>query len=81
MTRIKMKIIFVKVLYSFVKFAMPHSNNSKSKNFSLFYNKIFILIISGNISGNFPGNIPTVIINKSSAAIFDKENYFSCNYE
>ena len=43
--------------------------------------KILVLIISGKISGKFSGNLPTVIFNQLSDAIFDKENYFSGNYE
>ena len=43
--------------------------------------KIFVLIISGKISGKFSGKLPSRIFNQLSDAIFDKENYFSGNYE
>ena len=43
--------------------------------------KIFVLIISDKTYGNFSGKLPTVIFNQLSDAIFDKENYFSGNYE
>ena len=43
--------------------------------------KIFGLIIAGKISGKFSGKLHTGIFNLLSDAIFDKENYFSGNYE
>ena len=43
--------------------------------------KIFVSIISGKISGKFSGKLPTLIFNQLSDAIFDKENYFSGNYQ
>ena len=56
---------------------MSHSNKSKAQAFSLWYIKIFVLIISGKISDK----LPIGIFKQLSAANFDKEKYFSGNYE
>ena len=61
---------------------MPHSNILKIAEFIHCDTiKIFVLIISGKISGKFSGKLPRVIFNQLSDAIFNKEHYFSGNYE
>ena len=54
--------------------------NQNRRKFSLWYNKIFALIICGKISTKFSGKLHTGIFDQLCDAIFDNEN-FSCNYE
>ena len=55
--------------------------NQNRRILSLWYNKIFVLIISAKISGKFSGKLSTGIFNQLFDAIFGKENYFSGNDE
>ena len=55
--------------------------NKIRRIYSLWYNKIFVLIISGKISGRFFGKFTPVIFNQLPDAIFNKANYFAGNYE
>ena len=58
-----------------------HIQITQNRNFHFGTIKIIVLIISGKISGKFSVKISRGIFNQLSDAIFDKENYFSGNYE
>ena len=55
--------------------------NKNRRIFHLATLKLFDLIICGKISAKFSGKPPTIIFNQLSEPMFDKENYFSGNYE
>ena len=73
------------ILGIFVQFWLSLSGHIQiNQNWRIFhFNTIkgFVLIIPGKISGKFSGKLPIVIFNHLSVAIFDKEDYFSGNYE
>ena len=76
-----MLVICQSIIQSWLNLSRHIQINQNLGIFSLCYNKNILLIIFGKISGKFSGNRPRVIFNQLSDAIFDKENYFSGNYE